>query len=381
MTSEVLKLEYIFILVHGTFAPDAAWCKPTSTICTTLTEHLSKEVKIQFIPFNWPGKYFRKFNNSHGDRLSAAERLATLISQTNQLNPGAKVFLICHSHGGNVALYADNILKSADKISSIICLSTPFIISDDRNLSDFSKYTSSTFLRVLLFIGIAYFLLMEFMILMIMFKSNPEIQALFACGTLTLFPAISFICIKSLVTQSVNSFSELNVQPIDDDRLYIAGSATDEVAVWLALLDFAPAVIGLLLNKKGAFVTAAIAFFLSLYFSQSFYSENLPEFSKSITLNVLSAAGIFIFIFGVVNAIIVTGGTVMNLLLRGHFLGYGYQSINLWFKKNIYVARTPNGVHRWYGYTIRGKGLQHSRLYNSVEVARDIALWIRNKSL
>ena len=50
--------------------------------------------------------------------------------------PDAKLVLVCHSHGGNVALHAlqDEELRGA--VAGVVCLATPFLIAARRELDD-----------------------------------------------------------------------------------------------------------------------------------------------------------------------------------------------------------------------------------------------------
>src|ERR1044071_8952790 len=116
----------LIVLIHGTFAPFASWTREGSKLRTTILNRLNPEIELQFMEFDWPGKPFRKFNNSHGRRLSAGKELEQAIAIENSLRPESKVILVGHSHGGNVALYA---LKGdmSINVAGIACISTPFI--------------------------------------------------------------------------------------------------------------------------------------------------------------------------------------------------------------------------------------------------------------
>jgi len=52
------------------------------------------------VPFRWSGQ------NSHTARAAAASELGELLKKLTQQYPNANIYLIAHSHGGNVALYA-----------------------------------------------------------------------------------------------------------------------------------------------------------------------------------------------------------------------------------------------------------------------------------
>src|SRR3954451_19823558 len=60
----------IVILAHGTFAPGAVWTQPGSPLVRALKEHFSG-VRLMFHPFDWPGFFGGKFNNTHAHRYAA----------------------------------------------------------------------------------------------------------------------------------------------------------------------------------------------------------------------------------------------------------------------------------------------------------------------
>jgi pimeloyl-ACP methyl ester carboxylesterase len=84
----------------------------------------SRAVQSAFRPdcpiesFIWSGK------NNHADRIKAAEDLKALI-ETNHAQR-RRVHIVGHSHGGNVALLAANLLP-AGAISTLVLLATPHI--------------------------------------------------------------------------------------------------------------------------------------------------------------------------------------------------------------------------------------------------------------
>lgn len=80
--------------------------------------------------FIWSGR------NSHAERLAAGDRLALEIETVRrECGDGpspARVFLVSHSHGGNVALYAGARLSPPPE--GIVCLATPFLHVEPLNL-------------------------------------------------------------------------------------------------------------------------------------------------------------------------------------------------------------------------------------------------------
>jgi hypothetical protein len=76
---------------------------------------------IHFERFSWSG------SNSHRARCRAATALRQHIRNCTNIYPQQDHFIIAHSHGGNVVLYALRDKDIADSVRGVVCLSTPFI--------------------------------------------------------------------------------------------------------------------------------------------------------------------------------------------------------------------------------------------------------------
>lgn len=113
----------LITLINGTFAPNASWIKSGSSLASWLTKNLPNAPSVH--SFSWRGQ------NKVRARLTAARDLKlhveSLKAQHEQSGEKVAHYLIGHSHGGNVALYAYAQLKNKDDIDGIICLSTPFL--------------------------------------------------------------------------------------------------------------------------------------------------------------------------------------------------------------------------------------------------------------
>ncbi|MCX6899906.1 MAG: alpha/beta fold hydrolase [Verrucomicrobia bacterium] len=118
----------IVTLVHGTFAKNAAWTHESSPLAAALKERIPGEVRIEAV--NWSG------HNLHVSRYGAAQRLREHIKSLAKTFPGARQFIIAHSHGGNVAMYALNDGEVRKLVSGVVSLSTPFIMCRPRRLPE-----------------------------------------------------------------------------------------------------------------------------------------------------------------------------------------------------------------------------------------------------
>jgi len=121
---------YVITLIHGTFDPDALWTKPQSQLRKKIGDKVGNAV---FSVFNWTG------DNSQSARLEAGERLKVHLASLIETHPGAIHFLIAHSHGGNVALYALRDERLASRVVGVITMGTPFLSVHRREIAAVSR--------------------------------------------------------------------------------------------------------------------------------------------------------------------------------------------------------------------------------------------------
>jgi hypothetical protein len=119
----------VVTLVHGTWAQSATWVLPNSALCRRLTETWGGQIGL--MPLRWSG------GNTVRARARAAADLATHIDAVARQFPAAHHYVVAHSHGGNVALYALR-QRSRARINGLACLSTPFLHVRNRNLGQVS---------------------------------------------------------------------------------------------------------------------------------------------------------------------------------------------------------------------------------------------------
>jgi pimeloyl-ACP methyl ester carboxylesterase len=131
----------IVTLIHGTWARGARWTEDTSPLAISLKERIHGEVQIE--PFEWSGR------NLHFSRRRGAAKLRAHIVSVGTKFPQDRHFLIAHSHGGTVALYALVEPELLSLVSGVICLATPFIVSRPRQYPE-GTFGSFAFLFVCL---------------------------------------------------------------------------------------------------------------------------------------------------------------------------------------------------------------------------------------
>src|SRR6185436_6680725 len=83
---------------------------------------------VHVVEFRWSGR------NSTSARHKASLELAGHLKALEQTYPNARHYLVAHSHGGNVALYAAASAEIHSLIAGVVTLATPFIVCRERNL-------------------------------------------------------------------------------------------------------------------------------------------------------------------------------------------------------------------------------------------------------
>lgn len=124
-TSEAPR-SHLILLVHGTFARGAGWTRADSRLSRALMERLDGPVCVE--PFVWSG------SPTASARFEAAERLASRLQDNATCSPNTRRFVIAHSHGGNIALYALRDDSVAASVDGLACMATPFLVARRRDL-------------------------------------------------------------------------------------------------------------------------------------------------------------------------------------------------------------------------------------------------------
>lgn len=143
----------VVTLVHGTFGrlpgTDARWAREGSPLRERLRAELGNDVV--FVPFRWSGM------NWPAARYRAAAGLKEHFRAVAERHAARSHYVVAHSHGGNVALYA---LRDAGRAGTelprgAVCLSTPFIAAQPRPVTVFRFVATYAVLLVTLFAAVA----------------------------------------------------------------------------------------------------------------------------------------------------------------------------------------------------------------------------------
>jgi hypothetical protein len=114
-----IQAQSVFILIHGTWGADCSWYVPEGDFFVALEETVSERNSV-VVPFRWSG------GCGHESRAKAAQNLVKLIKTYDENMP---IFIIAHSHGGNVVSLASHILAQEEgnkhNIRALFTLGTP----------------------------------------------------------------------------------------------------------------------------------------------------------------------------------------------------------------------------------------------------------------
>jgi hypothetical protein len=150
--SHTQKPKIIFILVNGTFANEGEWIKSTSSESFRAKLRKKLEAKAGFQvefcdEFSWghTSRHWRYFHdNKMKVRLDSGKKLRDHLLSFSKSEDDTRHYIIAHSHGGNVALYALKDQKVREKIDGLICLGTPFLISKpEPNIFGFMGFSAA----------------------------------------------------------------------------------------------------------------------------------------------------------------------------------------------------------------------------------------------
>jgi pimeloyl-ACP methyl ester carboxylesterase len=113
----------LVILVHGTWATKSLWAMPHPSV-SKFVSWIMKHVSIPLDNFRrlpWSG------DNQVGARIEAAVRLREMI-RTELGKADRLVFIMAHSHGGNVVMNAiEGLTKEEQQSLRLVLMATPFL--------------------------------------------------------------------------------------------------------------------------------------------------------------------------------------------------------------------------------------------------------------
>jgi hypothetical protein len=239
-------------LVHGTFAPGADWTQPGSPLRNKIAEEFEGRVEFHS-DFRWRGL------PSHIDRHTAGKRFRSYMLDLTARHPG-RHFIIGHSHGGLVSLYAVRDQELAKRIEGVISLSTPYLIARPRELSVLGMIAAGfgcvAFVGMILILArVAFAVYLDFGLawwLGIPIFAAGLASPMLALGTLAgIVPGVEKLSTWFLET--------MRIPRIHSERLLIVRGPSDEASALLSLFHGLELLATAIWGRRGPFDRAIVA--------------------------------------------------------------------------------------------------------------------------
>ncbi len=417
----------IIILIHGTFATNAEWTQPESLFRRELALALGGTRAIDVLPFAWNGA------NRHIDRRKASLQLRRLIMLKQNEQPDSSIYLIGHSHGGNIALQAARHFAAEPRLAGVVTLATPFLEFNEEapavtligatfgHAFKTSRLYASYWAAMIALSVVAYVTIGPLLLGVMRSKAwiygqvplcspllGPEFCSQLQHGTTLIFAGLyALIFVTGLVffgyqeaakeqranidrmrrsisryfyVQPPKSLERLEIlslsAPADEALQILNGSWwAHRLGISAARLIGAVAIVGALAGLA-AVMTGVVAYVQANRF--------VPDQALATTLLLCGAFSLAVPLVFVAAALVAQLINVVGSFpAPGLGLAGGERSLLWSVHARRQLLQTTNHVHRTYGWWElvlgRGGGLMHSRLYGSAVAIRDIAVWLAGR--
>ncbi len=370
MTARASAGAFEITLVHGTFAPDAAWTRDGSSLRRALAERLPNAA---FHAFAWSGA------NAYADRAEAARSLALFLDQRVAAAPAAVHAVIAHSHGGNIALHAGKHTTRAESLANVACLATPFIAATPikRGLFDGVLLWALCALVVAAvgattgYFGSALLRQLGFSEAMSVLTLLPAILLWAALGPWWLFAFVK----RRMAAGAKERLAELTWPVLPATRLLVVGYAFDEARTYLDYLNRGTSRLSRRLWRNAELHLVALlglAFLIPFavdWFGLAglFASELFRRHEVELIIAIYALAAI----------------ALLLPLLRSHPYGYGWERLSNSWTLDITAAERPEGlvagsIEEWSipigGF--RKVELAHTVIYDDPRMHEKLAAWL-----
>ena len=404
----------VVTLVHGTFATAADWTKDGSKLRRQIADALGEQGRsVHFDAFEWSGR------NTHKARIKAGYELADHVSKLRKSYPSCSHFIVAHSHGGNIALFAHKHLPEKLHSLGIATLGTPFLyakLKDDLQKMSLRSLEQEVMGERDILSGVFAFTLAILAFLIIQSSIKVGSSDLFgwmmvAAATLLTFaityPLIKFVLFPRLAP-ALHNYSGRRMalrlaKAIEFPRLprtHVLSFAYphDEAARLLDGLElFTKAPTWLMKSTLGVGFACMVPFFFL-----HFYAEKVQGFAGAfqefLGPQIATTAGQAVELAS--NALVLIGLTIGLLwlvlagvrsllsLLRGHPWGFGWESPFLHNWAEIGAQRSPEFKEVRSGFTEvvplkpspQVKGMRHNHFYDDARILKALSYWIAQVS-
>lgn len=358
-----MQEKHVFIsLIHGTWARYSTWPDEGSAIRNVLKQELGDQV--EFCVPRWSGR------NRDSDRDEAAKQLVNELRVKWKETPTRARYLVCHSHGGNIAIRAAAELQ--EELSGVICLNTPFI----NVMSQSVLWRLVTWIFVLIFAPVSF--LAAWVPSLIESGGGTLVQELLYLMGIVVTAAV----VASLLTKlgrSVRVRSQMLVRKMRPPRvprcpILCVASANDEATFVLSLLEMLANLPAFAQHILILPVLLVVAILIQVF-----------GWMPSITIGAAGAsiwASAWLYLVALFVSLEVLG-IGCAVLLRDVPLGLRLRVCKPLAHLAVRMAVTPVPLHfRLVDFadidTAGTSFLAHSRIYADPEVLKLVAAWIAN---
>jgi pimeloyl-ACP methyl ester carboxylesterase len=236
---------HIVVLIHGTWAGRSIWTLPGSPLRKSVQHALGAGVRFERMV--WSGR------NTFHARSTAANKLLALLSELGRCYSNVPVIIIAHSHGGNIAMQALTRLDPNIRVDGLLCLSTPFLIAEPRELGEIGHFATGVVPATLFWIG---FSVIGQLLVQILFGTQIESDALFGVSGLVdylpfavfLVTTIASVFVWFLAKKHANATAKQLIEDLaykvsPKTRVLILRTAGDEASSSLNAITLLSAII------------------------------------------------------------------------------------------------------------------------------------------
>lgn len=306
---------YVVTLVHGTFSRNAAWTKDDSFLIQKLKSGLPGNIVISRFP--WSG------HNRFNARISAAADLRAHLEKLISTHPNAEHYVIGHSHGGNVALWAIANTNLCGVVK-VICLSTPFLHATQHQHSGLLNF---------IFRPLHFSLIVTPFFYSSLWKEHESIAN---AGILILF--FLTLSLLSLLDNKFRSscnhiISAMSYPNYEHDTFFLLRCTNDEAGIFLAAFDlgnWTTDIISSFIRSINGFTNLLLPD-ISLYMSSQWLT--FRRFLFAIFIRFLEYVPIFYLLKYLNNT-----GSTFSLMFLTPLLTYGVISSMYQFTKSTFSS-------------------------------------------
>ncbi|MEC5397443.1 esterase/lipase family protein [Uliginosibacterium sp. H1] len=367
----------LVILVHGTYASGAPWTKSNSPLCVYINSALCGGA--DFEAFEWSGE------NSHSARMRAGEGLGDFLVTSIEKYKPKDTYVIAHSHGGNVALYALGHLGS-HSISGLVTMGTPFVFCRKRGIEFplivtrriFSLVSSVLVLAVGgrnldVFLGVSFVPMESFWH---PFWAVVVFGLIYYCTYLAwkwTSESIGRLGV-ALLRRQEQVVSAVSLPQFCETDVFVADVLGDEAGAWLSVLFN----VGEVAHKASSVLNSILIKFLEIIFiafvvgGLMYGEDGAADFASYSIIALLFLGGISIFLH--------IPMVVLPFFVRAHKLGFGEDSLLSNWLCEIRASSLPKETTlrslEIFRFFPKGSGLRHSSFYQSEALFQKVAEWI-----